>query len=39
MRYRIELILSFLVIAWLMAVYFSVSFSLDSPALHRELLY
>jgi len=39
MRYRIELILSFPVIAWLMAVYFSLSFRRDSPVQHPELLY
>ena len=39
MRYRIELILSFPVIAWLMAVYFSLSFRHDSPVQHPELLY
>ncbi len=39
MRYRIELILSFPVIAWLMAVYFSLSFRPDSPVQHPELLY
>jgi 4-hydroxybenzoate polyprenyltransferase len=39
MRYRIELILSFPVIAWLMAVYFSISFRRDSPVQHPELLY
>jgi decaprenyl-phosphate phosphoribosyltransferase len=39
MRYRIELVLSFPVIAWLMAVYFSLSFKPDSPVQHPELLY
>jgi decaprenyl-phosphate phosphoribosyltransferase len=39
MRYRIELILSFPVIAWLMAAYFSLSFRHDSPVQHPELLY
>jgi 4-hydroxybenzoate polyprenyltransferase len=39
MRYRVELILSFPVIAWLMAVYFSLSFRPDSPVQHPELLY
>jgi 4-hydroxybenzoate polyprenyltransferase len=39
MRYRIDLILSFPVIAWLMAVYFSLSFRRDSPVQHPELLY
>lgn len=39
MRYRIELILSFPVIAWLMAVYFSLSFWRDSPVQNPELLY
>jgi decaprenyl-phosphate phosphoribosyltransferase len=39
MRYRIDLILSFPVIAWLMAVYFSLSFRPDSPVQNPELLY
>jgi len=39
MRYRIELILSFPVIAWLMAAYFSLSFRADSPVQHPEKLY
>ncbi|HTW78240.1 MAG TPA: UbiA family prenyltransferase [Terracidiphilus sp.] len=39
MRYRIELILSFPVIAWLMAVYFSLSFRHDSPVQRPELLF
>jgi decaprenyl-phosphate phosphoribosyltransferase len=39
MRYRIELILSFPVIAWLMAAYFSLSFRPDSSVQHPELLY
>jgi decaprenyl-phosphate phosphoribosyltransferase len=39
MRYRIELILSFPVVAWLMAVYFSLSFRPDSPVQHPELLF
>ena len=39
MRYRIELILAFPVIAWLMAVYFSLSFRHDSSVQHPELLY
>jgi 4-hydroxybenzoate polyprenyltransferase len=39
MRYRIELILSFPVIAWLMAVYFSLSFRPDSAVQRPELLY
>ncbi len=39
MRYRIELILSFPVIAWLMAAYFRLSFRRDSPVQHPELLY
>ncbi|MGD0097519.1 MAG: UbiA family prenyltransferase [Terracidiphilus sp.] len=39
MRYRIELILSFPVIAWLMAVYFSLSFENESAVQNPELLY
>jgi len=39
MRYRIELILSFPVIAWLMAVYFSLSFQHESAVQNPEKLY
>jgi hypothetical protein len=39
MRYRIELILSFPVIAWLMAVYFSLSFRNESAVQNPERLY
>jgi hypothetical protein len=39
MRYRIELILSFPVIAWLMAAYFSLSFRNESAVQNPERLY
>jgi 4-hydroxybenzoate polyprenyltransferase len=39
MRYRIELILSFPVVAWLMAVYFSLSFRHESAVQNPESLY
>jgi 4-hydroxybenzoate polyprenyltransferase len=39
MRYRIELILSFPVVAWLMAVYFSLSFRHESAVQNPERLY
>ena len=39
MRYRIELILSFPVIAWLMAAYFSLSFRRESAVQNPERLY
>ncbi len=39
MRYRIELVLSFPVVAVVMAVYFSLAFRDDSPAEHPEKLY
>ena len=39
MRYRIELILSFPVVAWLMAVYFSLSFRHESAVQNPEHLY
>lgn len=39
MRYRIELILSFPVVAWLMAVYFSLSFRHESAVQNPEKLY
>jgi decaprenyl-phosphate phosphoribosyltransferase len=39
MRYRIELILSFPIIAWLMAVYFSLSFQHESAVQNPEMLY
>jgi 4-hydroxybenzoate polyprenyltransferase len=39
MRYRIELILSFPVVAWLMAAYFSLSFRHESAVQNPERLY
>ena len=39
MRYRLELVLSFPVIAWLMAVYFSLSFHHESAVQNPEKLY
>ncbi len=39
MRYRIELILAFPVVAWLMAVYFGLSFNHDSSVQNPEKLY
>ena len=39
MRYRIELILIFPVIAWLMAIYFSLSFHSESSVQNPEKLY
>jgi len=39
MRYRIELIFSFPVVAWLMAVYFSLSFRHESAVQNPERLY
>ena len=39
MRYRIELILSFPVIAWMMAVYFGLSFQYESAVQNPEKLY
>jgi 4-hydroxybenzoate polyprenyltransferase len=39
MRYRIELVLSFPAIAWLMAVYFSLSFRNESAVQNPEHLY
>lgn len=39
MRYRIELILSFPVIAWLMAIYFDLSFHFESSVQNPEKLY
>jgi len=39
MRYRMELILSFPAIAWLMAVYFSLSFRHESAVQNPERLY
>jgi hypothetical protein len=39
MRYRIELILSFPLVAWLMAVYFSLSFRHESAVQNPEHLY
>jgi len=39
MRYRLELVLSFPLIAVVMAIYFSLAFKHDSPAEHPEKLY
>jgi decaprenyl-phosphate phosphoribosyltransferase len=39
MRYRLELVLSFPLIATVMAVYFSLAFKSDSPAEHPEKIY
>lgn len=39
MRYRIELILSFPVIAWMMAIYFGLSFRHESAVQNPEKLY
>jgi hypothetical protein len=39
MRYRMELILSFPLIAWLMAVYFGLSFRHESAVQNPEKLY
>lgn len=39
MRYRMELILSFPLVAWLMAVYFSLSFQSESAVQNPEKLY
>lgn len=39
MRYRIELILCFPVVAWLMSIYFNMSFRDDSPVQNPEKLY
>jgi decaprenyl-phosphate phosphoribosyltransferase len=39
MRYRIELILSFPLIAWLMSIYFGLSFGFESPVQNPEKLY
>ncbi|HVZ84797.1 MAG TPA: UbiA family prenyltransferase [Terracidiphilus sp.] len=39
MRYRLELVLSFPLVAVVMAVYFSMAFKQDSPAEHPEKLY
>jgi decaprenyl-phosphate phosphoribosyltransferase len=39
MRYRIELILAFPVVAWLMAIYFGLSFHHDSSVQNPEKLY
>ena len=38
-RYRLELVLSFPLVAMVMAVYFLLSFEEDSPVQHPELLY
>jgi 4-hydroxybenzoate polyprenyltransferase len=39
MRYRMELILSFPLVAWLMAIYFGLSFRPDSSVQYPEKLY
>lgn len=39
MRYRIELVLSFPMVAAVMAIYFSLAFRDNSPAEHPEKLY
>ncbi|HWG19666.1 MAG TPA: UbiA family prenyltransferase [Terracidiphilus sp.] len=39
MRYRMELILAFPIVAWLMAIYFSMSFRPESPVQNPEKLY
>jgi 4-hydroxybenzoate polyprenyltransferase len=39
MRYRIELILSFPLVAWLMAIYFDLSFRYESAVQNPEKLY
>jgi hypothetical protein len=39
MRYRMEMVLAFPVIALLMAVYFDLAFAPDSPVQHPEKLY
>jgi len=39
MRYRMELILAFPLVAWLMAVYFGLSFHKESAVQHPEKLY
>lgn len=39
MRYRIELILCFPVVAWLMAIYFNMAFAHESPVQNPEKLY
>lgn len=39
MRYRLELVFSFPLIAAVMAIYFSLAFKRDSPAEHPETLY
>lgn len=39
MRYRIELILSFPLVAWLMSIYFGLSFGFESPVQNPEKLY
>jgi decaprenyl-phosphate phosphoribosyltransferase len=39
MRYRIELILSFPLLAWTMAVYFGLSFEHESAVQNPEKLY
>jgi len=39
MRYRIELILCFPVVAWVMSIYFNLSFGHDSPVQNPEKLY
>ena len=39
MRYRLELILSFPLVAWVMAIYFAIAFKKDSAAQRPEGLY
>lgn len=39
MRYRVELILCFPVVAWLMSIYFNMSFGHESPVQNPEKLY
>jgi decaprenyl-phosphate phosphoribosyltransferase len=39
MRYRMELILAFPIVAWLMAIYFGLSFRDESPVQNPEKLY
>ena len=39
MRYRMELILCFPLVAWLMSIYFNLSFERDSPVQNPEKLY
>ncbi len=39
MRYRMELILTFPIVAWLMAIYFGLSFRHESCVQNPEKLY